>query len=450
MNQDGGLGELPSHWTVTRLGALGTLSKGVGGSKEDNQEAGLPVVRYGELYTRFDRLITQAFSFIREDDAPKYTPLKTGSIVFAGSGEDAEVIGKSALSLIEGPAFVGGDTVVFTPDVEGVYPMYLTYVLESQPLKAAKAVRSTGFTVVHISAGKLKTLLIPLPPAREQRSIADFLDRETAHIDATIEAQRELVERLEERRQAMLTRVVFAGLGERGTGTATRGVHYKLIGFSPLALDLGLSRVPDAWDIVRFKPAMQRLEVRNADGEATLMSLTSRGLVVPRTETGDRQQPAEDSIPRYLMVHPGDLIINPMWLTGGAIGVSQTTGAVSPDYRVFRSRGAHHPRYLHHLLRAPAFLEQYRLYTRAQTTFDRRVQQDDIDNLPLPTPPIDEQVSIARNLDEATAHLDATVAAANDSIALMQERRSALITAAVTGRIDPSTGRETTPTQQEQ
>lgn len=301
---------------------------------------------------------------------------------------------------------------------------------------------ATGSTFEAVSASDLGVLRIPESDRSLQQAIASFLDRETAQIDAMIGAQRELVARVEARRQAVLTDTVFQGMGRRAKNPNPSRNRYQPVGFPPLALTRGLSLVPEDWDIVKFKVAMQRLEERNGDGGATLMSLTSAGRVVPRSETGDRQQPAEENIPRYLMVRPGHLIINPMWLTGGAIGISWTTGAVSPDYRVFRSRGHHDPRYLHHLLRAPAYLDQYRLYTRAQTTFDRRVQQPDIDSLPLPVPTLEEQADIAAHLDRAAARIDAVIEAANESISLMQERRAALISAAVTGRIDLRTGED--------
>lgn len=207
------LGKVPTHWQVRRLGTLETLRKGSGGSKGDNRDVGLPVVRYGEIYTRFETVITRAHSFIDEEAALQYTSLPTGTIVFAGSGEDVEDIGKSALSLLEQPAYVGGDTVLFTPQGGESHPLYLAYALESRPLKALKAIRSTGFTVVHITAGKLKTLPIPLPPPAEQRAIADHLDCESAQIDTLIAEQQRLIELLRERRLAVASDVIGARVG---------------------------------------------------------------------------------------------------------------------------------------------------------------------------------------------------------------------------------------------
>lgn len=119
--------------------------------------------------------------------------------------------------------------------------------------------------------------------------------------------------------------------------------------------------------------------------------------------------PSEDGLPRYLVVRPGDLVVNPMWLAGGGIGVSDMYGAVSPDYRVFELSASTYPRFLHQLLRSPLLLDQYRLYTRADTTFDRRVQQDDLDNLPLSLPSMPEQRRIADFLDDQVARLEATL-----------------------------------------
>ncbi|WP_129978010.1 hypothetical protein [Rhodococcus sp. Q1] len=135
---------------------------------------------------------------------------------------------------------------------------------------------------------------------------------------------------------------------------------------------------PKSWDVVRFKGLFDRLDQRNSDLSYEMLSLRSTGEVVARAEMGGRQEPDERSLPKYLVTEIDDLIVNPMWLIGGGIGVSPRAGAVSPDYRVFRSRGALLPRFIHYLLRSQPYLDQYLLYTRAQTTFDRRVQQPDL------------------------------------------------------------------------
>jgi type I restriction enzyme S subunit len=288
--------------------------------------------------------------------------------------------------------------------------------------------RGQGTTFLELSAGALAGLPIPMPSPQQQGAISDFLDRETAQIDAFIAKSERLIALFAERRQTVADTEVFGG----GPG-ALRALSEKAR--SHAALAPVLEALPSGWGIERWKALLLQTDERNEDGEATMMSLKSTGEIVERATLGQRQEPDESSIPRYYITHPGDLVVNPMWLVGGSIGVSQVTGAVSPDYRVFRSQGQHDPAYLHHLLRSHPYRDQYVLFTRAETTFDRRVQQPDLDNMPLPVPPMAEQAEIARRIDDAVKQIDAAMRVAERGITLVRERRAALISAAVTGQI---------------
>jgi type I restriction enzyme, S subunit len=183
---------------------------------------------------------------------------------------------------------------------------------------------------------------------------------------------------------------------------------------------------PDSWGVVRFKGLFDRLDQRNTDLSYEMLSLRSTGEVVARAEMGGRQEPDETNLPKYLVAEVDDLVVNPMWLIGGGIGVSERAGAVSPDYRVFRSRGSLLPRFIHYLLRSRPYLDQYLLYTRAQTTFDRRVQQPDLDNLPFPVPPLDEQRAIVGYLNRETARIDTLIEEQQRLIEMLRERRDSV------------------------
>lgn len=189
---------------------------------------------------------------------------------------------------------------------------------------------------------------------------------------------------------------------------------------------------PQGWDAERFKALFVRLEQRNADLSYEMLSLRSTGHLVARAEMGGRQEPHADSLPRYLRAEVGDLVINPMWLIGGGIGVARCPGAVSPDYRVFRSRVLHSG-YVHYLLRSQPYVDQYRLYTRAQTTFDRRVQQQDLDNLPVLVPPLTVQRAIADYLDRETVRIDTLIGEQKGLIGLLRERRQRVLSIASDG-----------------
>lgn len=288
---------------------------------------------------------------------------------------------------------------------------------------------ATGSTFTAVTGSDVGDVRVPIVGGVQQRAIADYLDRETAQIDAFIAKNEELIALLTERRATVIDRSVF------GLRHASEPMERRVPDFveEHAALRDFVRQTPIGWSVARFKSVTRRRDARNVDASATMRSLKITGEIVRRTS---QQNPDDSSIPRYLLVEPNDLVVNPMWLVGGAIGVSTRHGAVSPDYRVFRPRSALSPRFLHHLLRSRPYRAQYELFTRAETTFDRRVNQRDLDRLPIPLPPIDEQVNIAATIDRELDRIDDTIEVAKRSVELARERRAALISAAVTGKID--------------
>ncbi len=178
---------------------------------------------------------------------------------------------------------------------------------------------------------------------------------------------------------------------------------------------------------------MKVRESPNVDGSLTPLSLGSAAGAVRPRDAEARQQPSDDYLKRYWHVLPGDLVVNPMWLIGGSIGVSWTEGAVSPDYRVYSPGPTVDARYLHHLLRSKPYFEQYNLLVRAQTTFDRRITKQDFHELPIPVPPLEEQRAIADYLDTETARIDALITKKRRMIELISERQVELERNLVTG-----------------
>ena len=318
-----------------------------------------------------------------------------------------------------------------------VLPGFLVYTLKACLTSGYIEANNRTATLPSLSRDVLGAIISPMPPLDEQRAIADYLDRETAQIDALVAKQEELIRRLEERRLAVITRTALTGLdcADRGERDISRW------GIS-LAVEPWLSRAPGTWGMERFKTVCLAREERNSSGTELMLSLTVKGHLVDRSTMTIQQNASDASIPRYLVARPNDLVVNPMWLIGGAIGVSDKRGAVSPDYRVFEIAHFLDPRYLHAVLRSMPYFDQYKLYTRSNTTFDRRIKQNDLDNLPIPIPPIDEQHAIVEHINEQTSRIDTLIAKAEEHITLAKERRSALITAAVTGQIDVRTARK--------
>lgn len=172
--KDSELGRIPKSWKTTFLGNLGEFAKGKGISKDDISNTGLPCIRYAEIYTDYNYVIKEFKSFISKSKISTTKRLKKNDIVFAGSGETVEDIGKSVAFLYECEAYVGGDAIVFSP-IEGIDSTFLSYQLNDDIRRIQLRKLGQGSSIVHIYSSSLKHLRVCLPSLNEQRKIASVL-----------------------------------------------------------------------------------------------------------------------------------------------------------------------------------------------------------------------------------------------------------------------------------
>ncbi len=185
-------------WETKRLGDLGPFSKGRGIRRDDVSDEGVPCIRYGELYTRYHNYVIAPVSRISTAVARTALPIKTGDLLFAGSGETAEEIGRCAAYLGEEPAYAGGDIVVLSP--HGQNSMYLGHLMNHPPVATQKARFGQGDAVVHINARNLAQVEIDRPPIDEQTTIATAL----LDMDAEIAALEQRLDKTKQIKQGMM------------------------------------------------------------------------------------------------------------------------------------------------------------------------------------------------------------------------------------------------------
>lgn len=173
---------------MKQLGKLGRFLKGRGIKREDVSSTGFPCIRYGELYTRYENYILNAVARVPSYVAQIALPIKTGDLLFAGSGETSEEIGRCAAYLGDEPAYAGGDIVVLTPLEQN--SLYLGYLMNQPAAVKQKAQLGQGDAVVHINARNLAQIEINLPLVEEQTAIAAVLFDMDAEI-AALEQRRD-------------------------------------------------------------------------------------------------------------------------------------------------------------------------------------------------------------------------------------------------------------------
>ena len=186
------------EWEVKRLGDVGKFLKGSGVTKDQTRSGTLTCVRYGELYTQHNDVVRDFHSWISPEVAVTAVRLKQGDLLFAGSGETKEEIGKCAAFVSDIEAYAGGDIVILRPDA--CDSLFLGYYLNTGSIARQKASRGQGDAVVHISSSSLSDVRCKLPLRPEQTAIAEVLTEMDAEL-AALEQRREKTRAL---KQAMM------------------------------------------------------------------------------------------------------------------------------------------------------------------------------------------------------------------------------------------------------
>ncbi|MBF0136785.1 MAG: restriction endonuclease subunit S [Magnetococcus sp. DMHC-1] len=176
------------EWEVKRLGDVGCFLKGSGIRKDESLSGDLPCVRYGEIYTKHSEYIKTFYSWISPQAAVTARQIKQGDLLFSGSGETKEEIGKCVAFVNDTEAYAGSDIVILRPEHSS--PIFFGYYLNTAPINRQKASRGQGDAVVHISAMALADIEIKLPKFEEQTAIATVLFDMDAEITA-LESRRD-------------------------------------------------------------------------------------------------------------------------------------------------------------------------------------------------------------------------------------------------------------------
>ncbi len=310
--------------------------------------------------------------------------------------------------------------------VSGQDPRFLAYALIAA--REEMATRGLGTTFIELSSNSLGEIPVPSPPQCAQHEIADFLDRETAQIDAFIAKNEELVTLLAERRDAVISRAV------------TRGIDGDAELFDSGVPTLG--QIPISWSVRRVRDVGRAIIgltyapddlCDEADG-GTLV-LRAGNIQNNRLDFGDTVHVAT-AIPPALKLRLGDIVICARNGSARLVGKN----AVATERVVGHTWGAFMTvlrtpvnDYLRWVLNSTIFRSSVGSYA---TTTINQLTSGTLHMLQFAMPPAKERARIAAYLEEAVADVDRAVVAANRGIDLARERRAALISAAVTGRID--------------
>jgi len=203
-----------------------------------------------------------------------------------------------------------------------------------------------------------------------------------------------------------------------------------------------LGEVPEHWEVLPNRAVFEEVKEPDHPDEAMLSVTIAKGVIRQDALLADSSKKDSSNLDRsaYKLVQPGDLAYNKMRAWQGAVGVSNYRGIVSPAYVVQRPRKGADSRYLHYLLRTPAFAKEAERWSYGITSDMWSLRPEHFKMIYSCLPPLAEQAAIVRFLDHADRRIRRYIRAKQKLIKLLEEQKQAIIHQAVTGRIDVRTG----------
>lgn len=426
------LGVMPRHWEIRRLKQICNVFPSNVDKKSYDGDPVIQLCNYTDVY--YNDYITSELPFMAATATAEQVErfgLRAGDTIITKDSETAADIAIPAYVPEDLPGVVCGYHLSVLRPHAGTCGAFIKWLFDSRYVKGSVQVRANGLTRVGLGQYALDNLVLPFPPFPEQTAIAAFLDRETGKIDALVEEQRRLIELLKEKRQAVISHAVTKGL-DPNARMKESGIEW-------------LGEVPEHWEVIPIR-YVARLE----SGHTPSRSRPEwwENCTVPWFGLADVWQIREEG--RSIITETSEMI--------SELGLANSSARVLPKGTVMLSRTASvgfsaimgvdmaTTQDFANWVCGPRLFNEFLLWTfRAMRPEFARlmmgsthntIYMPDIASFRFALPPLDMQRQITAFLTGKIGEIDDLAREATRLVEILQERRAALISAAVTGKID--------------
>ncbi|BAY94825.1 MULTISPECIES: restriction endonuclease subunit S [unclassified Tolypothrix] len=424
------LGEIPEHWEVKRtkffVTKIGSGKTPKGGS-EIYVDSGVMLIRSQNVYDDGLRLDDVVYIDDEIDNLQINSRVFPNDILLNITGASIGRVSLVPPNFIK--ANVNQHVCIFRPDLKKIFPPYLHLLLCSKQGKEQIFSYENGTSREGLNFQQAGNLTFAIPPPDEQEIIARFLDHKTKQIDDLIAKKEALLEKLDEKRTALISHAVTKGL-DPSVPMKDSGIEW-------------LGKIPKHWSLLLLRLRYlielgKMLDQRRISGDYLVQYL--RNVDVQWDFINQNDLPEMDINPneyeRYL-VKNGDLLVCEGGESGRSAIVQGVDGILGFQKAIHRLRviGTEEiPRFLfyifYYLVKLGVFVAEGNPNTITHLTVEK------LKLYRLPKPPKKEQQAIVTYLDHKTAEIKQQKAKILEAIELLKEYRTALITNAVTGKID--------------
>ena len=436
------LGEIPEHWEMKRLRHISSVKNSNVDKKSYDDQNVVRLCNYTDVY--YNEFVTDDLEFMvataskKEIDAMS---LVAGDLIITKDSEDPADIGIPSLVKEDLENVVCGYHLTILNSGNYDSSRFLHRFIESESTKHYFYLQTPGVTRFGLNQTAIKDVPISFPPESELKVISDFIDRETGRIDGLVLEKQRFVDLLKEKRQALISHVVTKGLPSTGSGQA------------PPMKDSGIDwigEVPEHWVVQQLRHSLTGMEQgKSPECDGRIADLNEWGVLKSGCVNGGKLNENEQkALPSTIQpfkeyeVKKGDLLMSrasgSRELIGSIAFVENVRKKLLLSDKVFRLSVVQSvdKKFLCYAIGSRCVRGQIELAISGADGLANNIGQKSIRCFFIARPPEEEQQQIADYLDRETGRLDELMAEVGRSIELLKEERVALISAAVTGKID--------------
>lgn len=417
------LDSIPKHWQLTRIKYIAELTPKKPSISKDLKCSFLPMEKLKTDTILLDEVrsvadVYDGYTYFAERDIlmAKVTPcFENKNIAIAKNLVNKLGFGSSEIYVLRVNAKTDNRYLFYRLQEDGFMEIATAAMTGAGGLKRVPSETVNNFTSA-------------IPNIKEQQQIANFLDHETAKIDTLIEKQQQLIKLLKEKRQAVISHAVTKGLSPDAP-MKDSGVEW-------------LGEVPEHWETKRLNLLFSESSARattSKELEYPILSVSIHHGISNKQLNDvelDRKVSRSEDKSLYKTIDINDLAYNMMRAWQGGFGASKLPGLISPAYVVCKPKTKINSSYFEMVLRTPNAVTELKRYSRGITDFRLRLYWDEFKCIHVPVPPALEVTAILKTIVQIESKYKKIELAAQGQVDLLKERRAALISAAVTGKID--------------
>jgi len=428
------LGMIPAHWETRRLKTIASVHLSNVDKKSTEGEKAVRLCNYVDVY--YNDRITPDLEFMPATatlDQVRRFLLRTGDVLITKDSESWTDIAVPALVTSDLPDVLCGYHLALVRPGTKCVGSFVARSFSAIGPRDQFHVAANGITRFGLGGEAIRTGLFVVPPTQEQRAIATFLDRETARIDALVAKKERLIELLQEKRTTLITRAVTKGLSSH-MPVKDSGVEW-------------LGEIPGHWDVKPLtKYVVEKSDYRGSTPEKVasgVFLVTARNVRMGTIDYDCSQeyvaQDEYDQIMSRGLPQRGDVLFTTEAPLGNVALVDREDVALAQRIIRFRMNARHFDSKFTLLAMMSGYF-QAQLLSHSTGSTAQGLKASKLPMLRLAAPPLAEQRAIVQSVQSETARIDALTMKVHEAIDRLKELRTALVSAAVTGKIDVRSG----------